>query len=104
MKALMNEGKTLLDRAVIASDIEDALKVFDRAISRNSNSQFPQANQLMHLRGQCHFRLRQFEQAEKDFQEAILISDDKNKVTFYNSLGKCKMQLALKDSLLVLIE
>jgi len=57
----------------------------------------PQTNQLFHMRGQCYFKLKQYEMAEKDFQEAILISDDKNKIIFYNSLGKCKMAMAQKD-------
>jgi hypothetical protein len=30
-----------------------------------------------------------------------MVSDDKSKPLFYNSLGKCKMQLALKDSAIV---
>ena len=58
----------------------------------------PHTNQLFHMRGQCYFKLKQYELAEKDFQEAILISDDKNKIIFYNSLGKCKMAMAQKDS------
>ena len=31
------------------------------------------------------------------------MSDDKNKVAIYHSLGKCKIQLAVKDPLIVLI-
>jgi tetratricopeptide (TPR) repeat protein len=53
------------------------------------------------MRGLCHFKLQQFEQAEKDFQEAILMSDEKSKVLFYHSLGKCKVQLAIKDPIIV---
>lgn len=30
-----------------------------------------------------------------------MVSDDKSKPLFYNSLGKCKMQLALKDPAIV---
>ncbi len=57
----------------------------------------PHINQLYHMRGLCYFKLKQYELAEKDFQEAILISDDKSKIIFYNSLGKCKMAIAQKD-------
>ena len=35
--------------------------------------------------------------AEKDFQEAISISDDKSKIQFYNSLGKCKVEMSVYD-------
>lgn len=63
----------------------------------------PHMNQLYHMRGLCFFKLKQYEPAEKDFQEAILISDDKSKAVFYNSLGKCKMAMAAKDSNMVKI-
>jgi tetratricopeptide (TPR) repeat protein len=102
IKNYMTEGKAMLDKAVGTAEIEEALGLFNKAISKASvNTQVPQVNQLYHLRGQCHFRLGQHEQAEKDFQEAILMSDDKNKGPFYQSLGKCKMQLALKDPIVV---
>ena len=78
------------------------MNMFNKAISKaNNNNQVPQVNQLYHMRGLCHFRLNQFEQAEKDFQEAILMSDEKSKVVFYHSLGKCKVQLAQKDPIVV---
>jgi len=98
----MAEGKSILDKAILAPEVEDALSIFNRAIGKASNnSQVPQVNQLHHLRGLCYFKLKQFELAEKDFQEAILMSDDKSKVAIYHSLGKCKMQLAHKDPLIV---
>ena len=102
IRNLMAEGKNLLEKAVHTQEIEDALNIFNRAIAKASNnSQVPQVNQLHHQRGLCYFKLKQFELAEKDFQEAILMSDDKNKLAIYHSLGKCKMQLALKDPLIV---
>lgn len=55
------------------------------------------------MRGLCYFKLKQYDFAEKDFQEAILISDDKSKIIFYNSLGKCKMAMAQKDPNAVII-
>jgi tetratricopeptide (TPR) repeat protein len=98
IKTMMTEGKIVLDKAIINHDFEEALNIFTKAINKsNSSNQTSQTNQLHHLRGQCYFKLKQFEQAEKDFQEAILMSDDKSKLLFYSSLGKCKMQLALKD-------
>ena len=54
-------------------------------------------NQLYHYRGLCYFRLENYESAEKDFQEAISISDDRSKVQFYNSLGKCKVAMGSED-------
>ncbi len=69
VKALMAEGKTALDKANTPHEIEEALNTFHKAISKtNANNQISQANQLYHLRGLCHFKLRQFEQAEKDLQ------------------------------------
>jgi tetratricopeptide (TPR) repeat protein len=61
------------------------------------SAQMPHINQLYHMRGLCYFKLKLYDFAEKDFQEAILISDDKSKIIFYNSLGKCKMAIANKD-------
>lgn len=98
----MAEGKAIFDRAITNQDIDDALAVFNKALAKSTSSnQISQSNQLYHLRGLCYFRLRQFEQAEKDFQEAVMVSDDKSKPVFYNSLGKCKMQLALNDPAVV---
>lgn len=98
IKTLMSEGKIVLDKAIINHDLEEALDIFNRAINKiNSSNQTSQSNQLYHLRGQCYFKLKQFEQAERDFQEAILMSDEKSKPLFYSSLGRCKMQLAQKD-------
>ena len=67
------------------------------------NAQVPHVHMIYHLRGQCHFKLKQHEKAEKDFQEAILMSDEKSKGPIYHSLGKCKVQLAFKDPIYVKI-
>ena len=65
----MAEGKSILDKAIIPPEIQDALAIFNKAIIKASNNnQVPQVNQLYHLRGLCYFKLKQFEQAEKDFQ------------------------------------
>ena len=104
IKGYMSEGKMLMEKAVTNSEIEEALGIFNRALAKvGGGSQMPQINQLYHMRGQCHFKLKQYDLAEKDFQEAILISDDKSKVVFYNSLGKCRAQMAYKDPAMVVI-
>ena len=102
IKGYIADGKALFDRAIMPQEIEDALGLFNKAIAKTaSNNQVPQVNQLHHMRGLCHFKLQRFELAEKDFQEAILMSDEKSKQAIYHSLGKCKIQLATKDPLIV---
>ena len=103
IKNYIAEGKTLLDRASLPSEIETALELFNKVILKaNMSMQVPQISQLYHLRGLSQFKLNQFELAEKDFQEAILMSEEKSKGPFYHSLGKCKIQLAQKDPIIVL--
>ena len=61
IRNLMAEGKNLLEKAVITQEIEDALNIFNKALTKASNnSQVPQVNQLHHLRGLCYFKLKQF--------------------------------------------
>ena len=64
IRNLTAEGKSILDKAIIPPQIEDALAIFNKAINKAStNNQVPQVNQLYHLRGMCHFKLKQFELA-----------------------------------------
>lgn len=37
-------------------------------------------------------KLKRYDRAERDFQQAISMSDDKAKIELYNSLGKCKLE------------
>lgn len=69
--------------------------MFTSAIAKAATSQVLFLNQIYHLKGLCEFKLKRYEKAERDFQQAITISDDKNKIELYNSLGKCKLQQAL---------
>jgi hypothetical protein len=61
IKTLMNEGKTILDRAVTSQDIDEALTIFNKALTKStSTNQISQANYLYHMRGLCYFRLKQY--------------------------------------------
>ena len=94
VKALITEGKAHLDRGG-EEEFELAVSAFSRGLTRcGPGSQSALTNQLHHLRGLAQLRLRRFTEAEKDFQEAILTADDKSKIGFYSSLGKCRMEMA----------
>ena len=71
--------------------------MFSKAINRSLNAQVLHLNHIYHYRGLCYFQLKDYDSAERDFQEAIRISDDKSKVQFYNSLGKCKVEMGTYD-------
>lgn len=58
-KNYLTEAKVLLDKATTDQEVEEALNIFNRLISKtNVGAQMPHANQLFHMRGQCHFKLK----------------------------------------------
>jgi len=68
-KNFLTEGKVILDKATTDLELEEALSIFNKLISKTaSGSQVPHANQLYHMRGLCYFKLKRLELAEKDFQ------------------------------------
>lgn len=88
------EGKTLLDKGG-QEHLEAAVGVLTKGIAKCGLAGQPVlTNQLYHLRGLAQLKLRRFPDAEKDLQEAILSADDKSKIGFYSSLGKCRMEMA----------
>eukprot|EP00919_Chromeraceae_sp_WS-2016_P026692 GHVR01063421.1.p1 GENE.GHVR01063421.1~~GHVR01063421.1.p1 ORF type:complete len:111 (-),score=9.11 GHVR01063421.1:2573-2905(-) len=93
----MNEGKNLYDKASTASEIEESMNLFTKAILKASSPHVLHLNHIFYMRGQCHMKLKHYEEAERDFQEAIAISDDKSKVLFYNVLGKCIVEMYNSD-------
>ena len=61
IKTLMNEGKTILERAVTNQDIDEALAIFNKALTKaTSTNQISQANHLYHMRGLCYFKIKQY--------------------------------------------
>ena len=68
-KNYLNEAKLLLDKATTDQEVQEALSIFNKLISKaNTGAQMPHANQLFHMRGQCYFKLKKLQLAEKDFQ------------------------------------
>ena len=64
VKGYMSEGKMLLEKANDPHEIEEALGIFNKAITKIAGSpQMPHINQLYHMRGLCYFKLRQYELA-----------------------------------------
>ena len=71
------------------------------AIDKSANCQGLNINNIYNFRGQAYFKLKNFEKADKDFNEAIHLSDEKSKIPFINSLGRCRIEMSNGDPILI---
>lgn len=93
-KHYLNEGRLKLEKSKSDEGILEAIDCFNIAIEKSSNCQGINVNNIYNMRGQAYFKLKNYEKAEKDFNEAIHHSDEKSKIPFLNSLGKCKIEMS----------
>ena len=104
IKLLLTEGKALYEKAKTSADYLSILLILNKGISKLTSTHITNANMLLYYRGLCYFNLKEYEKAEKDFNEGIsVVVDEKIKPLFYNSLGKCKFAMSEQDPLFVRI-
>lgn len=100
-KHYLNEGRSKLEKSRTNEGLMEAVDCFTIAIEKSATCQNISLNSIYNLRGQTYFKLGNFERADKDFNEAIHLSDEKGKIPYLNSLGKCKIEVSGGELLLL---
>lgn len=77
------------------------MECFTIAIEKSATCQNINLNSIYNLRGQAFLRLGNYERADKDFNEAIHLSDEKSKIPYLNALGRCKIEVSSGEVLLI---
>jgi tetratricopeptide (TPR) repeat protein len=86
-----NEGKKIMNTCSSEAEIEVAIEYFTKAIDLlRLSSSYHNASKFFSSRGNAYMKVKKFEEAEKDFNNAIA-QDGKNSSSYLNSLGKCKL-------------
>jgi len=93
-KHYLAEGRSKLEKSRTNEGLMEAVDCFTIAIKKSATCQNINLNSIYHLRGQAFLRLGNYERADKDFNEAIHLSDEKSKIPYLNSLGKCKIEVS----------
>jgi tetratricopeptide (TPR) repeat protein len=89
-----NEGKKIINTSASEADIYRAIDKFSEAIKLlREGSYTHNASKFYSSRGNAFMRIKRFEEAEKDFNNAIA-QDGKNSSSYLNSLGKCKLEMS----------